>query len=332
MKEIENDRLIVRYFTGEATPDETKAISGLLVSDPGFRDAFEEYRRVWLLTTRQSVSGLDTDKEWSLLANRIKTTPDEALVKSGKVPVRRLLTLRNIAASLIILIAFSASLLYIYSGRLKEVVAEVSGQELTLPDGSTVILHEGAKLSYPASFSKKERNVTLDGEAFFTVAHDAARPFIVSGGDVNIKVLGTEFNVSTNTGNHSVSVVLEKGKVSVYLKGEETNNVLLTPGEKAVADINTRKIHTSVNTDPNYKAWITRELVFNNSSLSIVAETLQRVYGKEIRLANSAMQECILTATFKDQSLPEVLDVISATLGTSVTIKDNVIYFDGNCH
>lgn len=174
--------------------------------------------------------------------------------------------------------------------------------------------------------------MTLEGEAFFTVAHDAAHPFIVTGGDVNIKVLGTEFNVRTNAGNNSVSVVLEKGKVSVYLKGEENKNVLLTPGEQALVDINTGKIETSVNTDPNYKAWITRELVFNNSSLSTVAETLQRVYGKEIRLAGRDMTDCLLTATFKDQPLSEVLEVISATLGTSVTIKDNVIYLDGNCH
>jgi len=319
MKEIENDRLIVRYFTGEATPDETKAISGLLDSDPEFRDAFEEYRQVWLLTAKHSVTSLDTDKDWALLADRIKP------------PVRKLYTLRNIAASLIVLIALSASLLFINSGKQKEIIAEVTGQQLTLPDGSTIILREGAKLAYPASF-RNGRKVTLEGEAFFTVAHDAAHPFIVTGGDVNIKVLGTEFNVRTNAGNNSVSVVLEKGRVSVYLKGEENKNVLLTPGEQALVDINTGKIETSVNTDPNYKAWITRELVFNNSSLSTVAETLQRVYGKEIRLAGSDMTDCLLTATFKDQPLSEVLEVISATLGTSVTIKDNVIYLDGNCH
>jgi len=108
MKEIENDRLIVRYFTGEATPDETKAISGLLDSDPEFRGAFEEYRQVWLLTAKQSVTGLDTDKDWALLADRIKP------------PVRKLFTLRNIAASLIVLIALSASLLFINSGKQKK--------------------------------------------------------------------------------------------------------------------------------------------------------------------------------------------------------------------
>lgn len=321
----EYNDLMVRYFTGEASPDEISLLSDRLAEDPQFRQLFEEYRQTWLLTVKDSVSQIDLDKEWSVITGKINT-PDK------KPVIKQLFSSWKAAASILVLLSVAAALFYFTTTPERlEIVADRAGFEQVLPDGSVVILHKGSAVKFHEEFGKKDRKIELEGEAFFNVRHNDKLPFIVSGENVRIKVLGTKFNVNTRAADNKVSVVLSSGKVSLYFKGNEANNVLLSPGE--VAEINTDEkiIDKSVNTDPNYNAWMTGVLVFDNTDLGAVVSALEHVYRKKIILSNKDLKDCTLTATFKGQQIDEVMNVISVTLDLSVLKKDNTFYVDGSC-
>jgi transmembrane sensor len=334
----EYNDLMVRYFTGEASPDEISLLSDRLAEDPQFRQLFEEYRQTWLLTVRDSVSGIDLDREWSAISGKINEAEQSedlgTISKSdNKKPViRQLLTSWKVAASLVVLLSMAAVLFYFSNTPdTIEIVADRPVFEQVLPDGSEVILQRGAVIKFPAEFGKKNRKVTLEGEAFFNVRHNESLPFIVQGENVRIKVLGTKFMVNTKAAENKVSVVLSSGRVSLYFKGNEKNNVLLSPGEKAEIDTEEKIIDKSVNTDPNFNAWMTGVIVFNNTDLATIAATLENVYKTKIVLSNKELANCTLTATFRGQAVDEVLNVISLTLGLEVLRKDNTFYVDGTC-
>jgi len=176
-----------------------------------------------------------------------------------------------------------------------------------LPDGSVVSLHAGSKLTYPEEFASNTRNVELDGEAYFKVAHDKTKPFIVASGEARVEVLGTEFNVNTKSPAGNMEVVLTTGKVSVYYTEKPKDNVLLLPGEKAELITDQKFIRKSANSDANYMAWKTRVLVFNNETLGQVLKTLQNVYQTPVMLSDQKLSDFRVTASFNEQSLESVL-------------------------
>lgn len=340
MDELNTDYngLIVRYFTGEATPDEISLLSGRLAEDPQFRQLFEEYRQTWLFTVKDSVSQIDMDKEWSAISRKLNFPENSSHREGARKPeprkpvVRHLLTSWRAAASIILLLSVAAVLFYFTTGPEEiEIIAQSAVLEQVLPDGSVVILHKGSTIKFPEEFGKKNRKVILDGEAFFNVRHNEKLPFIVSGENVRIKVLGTRFNVNTRAAENKMSVVLASGKVSLYFKGKESENVLLLPGEKAEINTEEKIIDKSVNSDANYNAWMTGVVVFENADLGTVAATLEHVYRTKIILSNKDLKDCTLTATFKRQPIDEVMNVISVTLDLSVLKKDNTFYVDGSC-
>ena len=126
-----------------------------------------------------------------------------------------------------------------------------------------------------------------------------------------------------------MEVVLTNGKVSVYYTSHPKENVLLVPGEKAVLSAEQNLISKSTNTDPNYMAWKTKVLVFDNETLAQVVNTLQSVYQTPVTLADNALAECRVTASFNGQSLQSVLQVIKETLDLQVKQNGKTIEISG---
>ncbi|MFB6457271.1 FecR family protein [Chitinophaga sp. Hz27] len=152
---------------------------------------------------------------------------------------------------------------------------------LRLADGTKVWLNAGSRLIYPAAFQKNTRDVYIKGEAYFDVAADKNHPFIVHAGDVDMKVLGTAFNVNNYTNN--VVATLESGRIAVEKK---TGVVLLEPGQQAVysgtrGDIGTQWVEVSA-----YTAWKDGELFFEDATLQDITTILARSYDYDFRFEN----------------------------------------------
>jgi len=329
--------LILRYFSGEITEDELRLLSEWMKADAKNEELFTQYRKTWDLIEKQKIySTINLDQEWEALQGKLAVSGIEKQAKvitldqnKNSIPFSLRKTWK-IAATVTILLAASF-ILYFNISKLRDttITAQTSNIEHVLPDGTVVSLHAGSQIRYAAAFGSKIRKVELTGEAYFEVAHDKTKPFIVSSGDARVKVLGTKFNVNTKKAVGTMEVVLTSGKVSVFYKRSPQENVLLNPGEKAVLLVNQKQISKSSNIDPNYMAWKTRVLVFDNETLGYVVNTLQNVYQVPVKLTDPVLAECLVTASFDNQSLESVLEVIKETLDLQVKQKGNTIEVSG---
>jgi transmembrane sensor len=324
--------LISRYFSGEITEKELRLLSDWLKADPENEAIFRQFQKTWQLIEKQKIHlTIDTDQEWNTMQAKMKD-PVKVISFNKKWSSLKsyIQNIWKVAAAVIILLGFSG-LLYFYLAKPANIVvcAQESNLEQVLPDGSVVSLHAGSQVTYPEKFSAKNRNVELEGEAYFKVAHDKTKPFIVASHDAMVKVLGTQFNVNTHSSTGTMEVVLTSGKVSVYYKQKPQDKVLLLPGEKAEFIVGRKEIHKSTNTDPNYMAWKTRVLVFNNETLAQVVNTLYNVYQTQVKIDDIKLSGCRVTATFEDQSLQSVLEVLKETLGFEVKQTGGIIEISG---
>lgn len=330
--------LITRYFSGETTEEELRLLSDWLKVDPQHEELFTQFRKTWQLVEKQKInSRIDIDHKWKAMQAKMNSEilPEGSRVKILQLTRKksRISTYRSIwiAAAAVVILFISTIQLYNFFSKPSNITitAQATNIEQVLPDGTVVSLHAGSQITYPEEFASI-RNVELKGEAYFKVTHNRTKPFIVSSGDARIEVLGTQFNVNTKTSAETMEVVLTSGKVSVYYKENQKENVLLNPGEKAVLSASQKQISKSTNTDPNYMAWKTKVLVFDNETLAEVVNTLQNVYQTPVTLADPTLAACRVSASFDGQSLESVLQVLKETLDLQVKQNGEVIEVSGN--
>ncbi|MGY6649428.1 FecR family protein [Wenyingzhuangia sp. IMCC45574] len=216
---------------------------------------------------------------------------------------------------------------------------EISYNELFVPFGKTfkvvmsdstvVTLNSGTKLKYPTRFSaNSERKVFLEGEAYFDVYPDKERPFIVTATGVNVKVLGTEFNVSSYANDAFVKTVLVEGAVSLYdesIAYSSGNEILLHPGEKGSfgkknRQIKVKKVDTAVHT-----AWLDGNLIFKGLQFNQIIKILERHYNVKIKNTNPTLGKQRFTATFNIESIQDVLDSFKLNYPFTYEVKENKI-------
>lgn len=192
---------------------------------------------------------------------------------------------------------------------------------ITLPDGSTVILHAGSKLEFPDAFTGSSREVRLSGEAYFDIRRDSVKPFIINTGKLKTTVLGTAFNIKAYPGIPEITVSVTRGKVKV----EDARKVLavLTPDQQIV--YNTEEETASQQTvNANTKiSWTTADMTFENATFETIAASLSRRYQVNIEFSNEALKQCQIRVSFTGtESLKEVLDVICQVRNATYTIEN----------
>lgn len=188
-----------------------------------------------------------------------------------------------------------------------------------LPDGSKGWLNSNTRLKYPIDF-KQNRHIDLSGEAYFEVAHNKDFPFVVSTRNLDIKVVGTVFNVLALEEGNTTEIVLEEGKVIVENPGIKLKAVM-KPDQKFVFD-NLSKVHhtTSLNSQ-QYNAWKDGLLIFRNEPLSEVFKRLSRWYNVKIVTEDEQINRYKYRATFRDEPIEEVIRLISLTVPIEYEIK-----------
>jgi len=178
-----------------------------------------------------------------------------------------------------------------------------------LPDGTTGWLNSGSSLTYSLPFAD-HRNVALEGEAWFDVFHNEKKPFEINTVNSSVQVLGTSFYLSAYRDENYVEVVLQKGRV-VFSDSSKTKNVTLQPSERLVFCHGTVEVTPA---DPlKYKAWTDGKLVFRGDDMAEVARRIERWYNVKVELADKELERFSFRATFEDDSLEEVLTLLSMT-------------------
>lgn len=193
---------------------------------------------------------------------------------------------------------------------------------LSLADGTLVWLNSGSKLIYPTAFNTKSREVFLEGEGIFDVAHNAAKPFFVrAANNYSVRVLGTLFNVSCYTADAKVSTALLRGKVQVaYAKkgffNRDTLQAVLKPGMIAALDKKSQTIKTTVQDVEPLFSWRKGYYEFSQQKLPLVLEKLTRYYNVTFVVNNQKNQDETYSGAFKlNDDLDKVVKTLEATTG-----------------
>jgi transmembrane sensor len=282
----------------------------------------EELSRLEAWFDRSSASGEFrwSEQEKSIFNTNLKKRIDATI--TDKVRSSSINWLK-VAASVILIAAFSL-LLNTYRTTLIDYFDPViyaqtivpMGQKvkLTLSDGSVVVLNGGSRLRYPEKFNRNVREVILiEGEAYFDVAHNKEKPFIIEAGGTKTQVLGTAFNIRSYAGFKNVEVTVSRGKVAVSKKVHENERdnlapVFLLPNEQVSIDRLSWKMKKRNMNAREVISWTQGKLIFNNESLKNVAVILQHSYGIKINYKNTDIEEIRFTASFdQHDTLDEIL-------------------------
>lgn len=206
--------------------------------------------------------------------------------------------------------------LYFQKPELAEKYAEVTAAtgsviRYELPDHSVVWLNSGSTLRYPTVFRSDNRNVELNGEAYFEVEADNERPFYVNTRHgLTVYVYGTRFNVTAYEDDSNIETVLEKGKVNVISPDRKTI-IQLAPGEQLLYNKQSQKLIKNKVDIYEKVAWKDGKLIFRNASLDDIFKRLSRHFNVDIQFNNKSGKEYKYRATFRNETLPQILDYLA---------------------
>lgn len=201
------------------------------------------------------------------------------------------------------------------------------GKQITLPDSSKVWLFYGAKIKYPEHFDSRQREVTLEGEAFFDVVKEKGRQFRVMTDVIQITVLGTRFDVKTDDKNRNAQVVLESGSVRLSGQNSPDASVILKPGEMGTLIEGEKQIQIDEVDVRLYTSWKDEYLNIKSQSLENVAFMLSKRYHADIRIEGDTLKNEVFSGRFcKDQSLEEVFEIIDMMIPVHYELRAGVYW------
>lgn len=218
-------------------------------------------------------------------------------------------------------------------------------QVVYLVDGSRVILEPGASIRYATFFQKDRREVHLEGNAFFEVARDAARPFYVDTKELMVRVLGTSFTMATNKNNGDVSVIVRTGKVSVSKKTnpsliqgqapqvQEQTSLILVPNQKALYKAQTRSLVQSVPDKKDLTADLaagTLAIPFNYEETPVIEifKSMEKAYGIPLYYDDKMFSACVITTTLENGTFEERLKIICEAIDATYRIDDKGVFIE----
>ncbi|MBO9727512.1 MAG: FecR domain-containing protein [Chitinophaga sp.] len=308
-----NDDLLVKYLLDITTPAEKAAVAAWLTEKEDHQRYFEHFRLIWTESKKlAAVSTVNENEAWTRFQQRVGSNETTARIVHLDTGVNWKPILR-IAAVFIVLLG-AAGFWYLSNQSTTPMIVS-SGQQIkeeVLPDGSQVTLNKQSTIEYAAIF-RKERQVKLEGEAFFNVAQDPGKPFVLKVNDVTVKVLGTSFNVKSVNGK--TEVIVESGAVEVT---KNNNSVQLRQHEKAVITADQTAPSKQNNTDELYSYYRTKTFVCNNTPLWKLVEILNEAYGVNIVIADNKKRDLQINSTFTNSSLDSTLQVIGLTYEINV--------------
>ena len=330
-----NIELLGKYLSGKCSDREMATVEEWLKQSPENQAVYDEYKQLWSYTAIDNTNSIvDVDKGWEELNRRIEVAESISidLVDRKRILGKRFIYILTRVAA-VFLIAFG--LFYIFNSinqrkaeSVNYVAAEIPEQALQLDDGSKVYLNKGAKITYPKTFASNNRKISFEGEAFFEIAHNPDKPFIIASGELEVEVLGTSFNLCTCPDGDEMMLYLESGKVRFSSINTENGTVneqmILKPGQKGIFNKTDGTICRSEFDNQNYLAWKTGILVFEKKPLPDVFDVLERTYDLRI-ISDKSIEDLSLTACFDNETPESIFESLHTIFGITYTINDQTV-------
>ena len=340
MKEEDIYLLITQYLLKETSTEENAFLADWITSSAENERTFEAIKICWLLEDQQSSfnqSVESADKGASIAAlSQLNALIDEQEHSNAKSKRMRFYRWTSLAASILLLGAIvaitfkSQQLSSTSSNYVLQLCKAGEIKTFLLNDGTKVTLGPGSSFKYPAEFTEQQREVDLIGEAYFEVTKNLHRPFKVHTRNLEVKVLGTHFNVDAAKNRSTTTVSLFEGKVNVNLIDDHNEAYQLKPGQELVLDHANQQIYQHALDSVNVLGWMTRTLIFSNEKLSDAARKIEKMYGVRLVFDNASTAEVRIYARFNNESLNEVLQTICLTGDLTYHSDGNKVYLSNN--
>jgi transmembrane sensor len=297
--------ILVKYLAGETEAHEVAMIEKWRLASEDNERHFRQLETLWKgsegLKDSQAV---DVDMAWGKVQTQLQSKPKGRMVPMG--------TRWLVAASLVLLIGLAVFFVNRNVGTEPEMMAlnaSNASKNIQLSDGSRVMVKSG-QLLYPKAFGTDKRKVKLNsGKVFFDIASNKEKPFEIEANNTVVTVLGTEFEVVSYT--DYTQVMVKEGKVKFSTPDGE---VLLTAGMAAKYLSKENRLENMPAPSKNAFAYTSGKLVFENDKLSSVIADINRFYDAEVSLEHEGLATCMITSSFPNESLENVLAVIAGTL------------------
>lgn len=325
-----DDELIARYLSGEAAEEEQLQVKSWVKLSEANRRHFERLRVLWERTGRiasHEEADVDVDRAWK----RFQATARKRSVSDKKGAETR--SLFGYWARIAAVLVVGLSIWFIVRnipGDVAEMQVLATSEAVetdSLPDGSIVTVNRGGRVTYPETFSGDRRVVTLQGEAFFQVAANPDKPFVVQANTAEVTVLGTSFYVQAYDSAGMVDIGVEEGKVSVTSKGVLA---VLQAGERVIINTRSGELTAKKAYDPNVLFWKSETLTFRDVPLQEVFDVLESAYGVDIEVRDQDIIRCRLSARFDKAPVEQVLQIIGTNFGIATEKQGDVFIVSGN--
>lgn len=307
--EYEDKKYILRKLMQDALTEEER------IALQSSRRVTRQMERQW--DSAPDVIGRDRPDEPSIWRNICRVSWQKA--EGRKVVFYKIYSL---VASVLLVLGVVGTAYFAYQDRTAVPMYVVSSgiqnmESVSLPDGTKVQMGPGSRLTYPASFSGKTREVTLNGQAFFDVAKNREKPFIVHAEDMSVQALGTAFELFSYEMDNKIETILLNGKIKVGIPDKGTKKVkeyLVSPDEKLVLDRQTGEVmKQAVNAD-KYTAWRKQKMLsFENEKLSMIIPRLEQWYGRKVMCQKDLSEKYRFTFKVRDESLDRILYMMKAS-------------------
>lgn len=320
------DEYFLKYFQEPTTEDELFWQSFVLEYPHKKRDMDDAIAFLKAIgSNKRYPTTAQIERMWSKIDHATR-----AGFKVSSIHIKRRTVKVAVAASVLIIAGFFF-LLYHRENDSRVYTGNGEFKRIELPDGSKVTLSPNSKLIYNPDFEKPAaRSVWLEGEAFFSVSHQYTlahqyEPFIVHLENLDVKVLGTTFNI--NTRHHNTEVVLTTGKVNIQFKGKERADISLTPGEMLTySETSGLVITDSVDTRP-YISWKDQKFIFDNTPIKEIAREIEDYYGYKVKIDNNDLAERKITGTLTVPNASSLINVLATLLNINIEEEGDTLVF-----
>lgn len=311
----EQCRKAIRYIAGEMNKAEKTMYRIELVLRPDSRTAYTQTAKDWKSMAQEpNIPEFNSKKAWERLQRRIETSQAERVANPVINSGYRLLRI----AALVTIGLFIAgiSTYRYYTPPMLTVTNESNESSLvtTLPDGTNIFLASNSSFTYPKRFVGTTRSIALRGEAYFDIAKNAEKPFIITTDNATVRILGTKFNLKSRNNHFELEVV--EGKVSINLNKNRSKRIIAVAGDRIVSGngkLQKRKIG-----QPATVANRTTRLTFMDQRFEDIIGAINSYYGSSIKITGQTLQNRKISATFEND-LHSIITILSESLDLTIT-------------
>lgn len=318
---MENLDDILNLITNNLAPDQKRKVFSAVKEDPESEDLYRKAKITWaLMASTQKMPDYEIEKSYENIHARISGQDNQRSVFFKYL---------KYAALAFALVGLSATMFYWgrqntgLTSALKytSVVAD-KGQisKVILPDSSVVWLNSGTTLTYNSNFSQSNRDLSLSGEAFLEVRKNKQLPLIVTSGKLQVKVLGTRFDVKAYADDDEIKVILESGRVELLQTNDKSFRYKMDPGQMASFDRQSNKMDIKTTNVQIFSGWKKGELNFIDTPMPEVLKSLKRKFDVVFEVNSTKVYRSVFNANFKNESLKEILDYIQYSCHISYAI------------